>query len=274
MEVYIKLTYAGTNTGPTFTLIDDEDDSYGSAFASGVAKATLLAGATYTVHDDTQNILIRSEGGVCEDVIFPVVMCTTTTTTTAEPTTTTTTIPPTTTTTTTRMVTLSWEHTNCFFDESGDSPTKTGHWNLIISPSLLEGESIALTISYELDNQSTDAAQQISNYSLSEGITTGNIIGAGNVDQDSLFTTSTLPTKTGSTNYNLTITDNELRLGLSASVDGDESTAGNVGASILSVTAIGSGVGVTAPVTNPSVIVYPNGTTEACPTITTTTTVA
>ncbi len=101
MEVYIKLTYAGTNTGPTFTLIDDEDDNYGSAFASGVAKATLLAGATYTVHDDTQNILIRSEGGVCEDVIFPVVMCTTTTTTTAEPTTTTTTIPPTTTTTTT-----------------------------------------------------------------------------------------------------------------------------------------------------------------------------
>lgn len=266
MEVYIKLTYAGTNTGPTFTLIDDEDDSYGSAFASGVAKSVLLAGATYTVHDDTQNILIRSEGGVCEDVIFPVVMCTTSTTTTAEPTTTTTTIPPTTTTTTTRMITLSWEYTDCYFDKSIDSPTKTGHWNLILDPALVAGESIALTINYELDNQSTDAAQQISSYALSEGITTGNIIGAGNVDRDSLFTALGTFNKTGSTNYNLTVTDNQLRLGLSASVDGDELTAGSVGTSITNVTAIGTGVGVTVPVTTPSIIVYPNGVTEECPT--------
>lgn len=185
------------------------------------------------------------------------------TTTTAEATTTEESV-----TTTEGQITLSWEYTDCSFDESTDSPTKSGYWNLILSPALSSGESIALTINYELDNQSTDAAQQISSYALSEGVTSGNIIGAGNVENDSLFSASSSSNKTGSTNYTLTSTDNQLRLGLFASVDGDIATAGNVGASITSVSAIGLGVSVTTPVTTPSVIVYPNGETESCPTTT------
>lgn len=106
MEIFVRLTTAGVNTGPDFTLFADMPlPAFSVAFAANVPKATLLAGATYNVHDDATQILIRNVGGVCEeDLTLDIVMCTTTTTsTTGEPTTTTTstTIEPVATTTTT-----------------------------------------------------------------------------------------------------------------------------------------------------------------------------
>lgn len=120
MEVFVKLTVAGANTGPLFNLFaDTPTPEYSVAFATDVPKSTLLTGATYTVPNDATKVLVRNVGGVCdEDLELDIVVCeTTTTTTTQEPatTTTTTTLPPTTTTTTTAFVGM-----QIFLDEGED----------------------------------------------------------------------------------------------------------------------------------------------------------
>jgi hypothetical protein len=104
MQVFIQLTVIGLNAGPTFDIFADAPaPPYTVAIATGVTQVDLLAGQTYTVDDAATNILIRSTGGVCDDLILPIVICTTTTTTTSIPTTTTTTTVGDTTTTTTSI---------------------------------------------------------------------------------------------------------------------------------------------------------------------------
>jgi hypothetical protein len=111
MTLFIRLTVAGANVGPTFSLFSDAD-GYTSAFATGVALSTLYPDGDYfTAPDGTTEVKIVNEGGICED-LFLTVATTTSTSTTATPTTTTsttlagtttstTTVPGTTTTTTT-----------------------------------------------------------------------------------------------------------------------------------------------------------------------------
>jgi hypothetical protein len=117
--VYIHLTIAGAQTGPSFNLYGDTPGppAYGVAIATGVPKTVLLIGAylpydpinpllggsIFSVDNAASSILLHSTGELCEDITIPINACTTTTTTTVEPTTTTTstTVEPTTTTTTT-----------------------------------------------------------------------------------------------------------------------------------------------------------------------------
>jgi len=102
MTVTVTLTSLGADLD-NFTLTAD-GDSYTAIIASGVARATLLAGATYTnVADGSTKIKVVSTGLCTNELIIDIVpLPTTTTTTTVAPTTTTTTTAvPTTTTTTT-----------------------------------------------------------------------------------------------------------------------------------------------------------------------------
>lgn len=111
MNIFIQLTSAGTSVGP-FDLYSDVDLI--TPFASGVSRADLLIGITYTVDNGTTSVLIQSTGtctnNITVNVVAPITTSTTstlliatTTSTTSTPTstsTTTTTIPTTTTTTT------------------------------------------------------------------------------------------------------------------------------------------------------------------------------
>lgn len=82
MTVYITLSVAGTDSGP-FDLYSDLD-GYTSAFESGIAKATLLAGyASSLVPDYTTTIRIKSNGTLCTNYVdINVALLPTTTTTT------------------------------------------------------------------------------------------------------------------------------------------------------------------------------------------------
>lgn len=96
MTVLITLTIAGADSGP-FNLYSDFD-GYVSAFATGISKASLLAGySSAVVPDGTNSIRVKSMG-VCVNFIDIVLETTTTTTTTSTSSTTTTTttteIPP------------------------------------------------------------------------------------------------------------------------------------------------------------------------------------
>jgi hypothetical protein len=118
--VYIHLTIAGAQTGPSFNLYGDTPGppAYGVAIATGVPKTVLLIGAylpydpinpllggsIFSVDNAASSILLHSTGELCEDRTIPINECTTTTTTTVAPTTTTTTtVAPTTTTTSTTV---------------------------------------------------------------------------------------------------------------------------------------------------------------------------
>lgn len=80
MFVYITLTSAGADSGP-FNLYSNVD-GFISAFATNIAKATLLAGYAATVPAGTTTVRIMS-AGVCTNYIDVTVSTTTTTTTTA-----------------------------------------------------------------------------------------------------------------------------------------------------------------------------------------------
>lgn len=101
MILFIRLTVAGANVGPTFSLFSDVD-AYATAFETGVALSTLYPdGSYFTAPDGTKEVKIVNEGGVCEDLYLTVATTTSTSTTLAPTTTTTTTAVPGTTTTTT-----------------------------------------------------------------------------------------------------------------------------------------------------------------------------
>jgi hypothetical protein len=82
MFIYITLTSAGADSGP-FNLYSNID-GYVSAFATNVAKVTLLAGYAVSVPAGTTNVRIMSNG-VCTNYIDVPVSTTTTTTTTTVP---------------------------------------------------------------------------------------------------------------------------------------------------------------------------------------------
>lgn len=80
MTLFIRLTVAGANVGPTFSLFSDAD-GYTSAFAVGVPLATLYPDGDYfTAPDGTTTVRIVHEGGVCDDLYLPVATTTSTST--------------------------------------------------------------------------------------------------------------------------------------------------------------------------------------------------
>jgi len=88
MTVTITLTLAGSDTGP-FNLYSNVD-GYVSAFQTGVARSTLVAGLTTgTVPDGTTEILVESVGTCNRDLYLPVAGAPTTTSTTSSTTSTT-----------------------------------------------------------------------------------------------------------------------------------------------------------------------------------------
>jgi hypothetical protein len=115
MQVYIHLTIAGAQTGPTFSIFADVP-GWGIAVYTFIPKQVLLdgiylpydsinpssGGSIFTLDDAAEHIILVSEGNACDDFPMDIIICTTTTTTLAPTTTTTsTTVEPTTTTTTT-----------------------------------------------------------------------------------------------------------------------------------------------------------------------------
>lgn len=180
--------------------------------------------------------------------------------TTPEPTSTPTPTPtptPTLTPTATKLVNLFWEYTDGTNGGDKDSPYINSYWNLFLSEPLEGFESITLNIQYKLNNQAVDASQQRSIFSLSEGVLSGNIIGSGNIGQDSLITT--FPNdKTGNLTHTLTASNQYLRLGLSASIDGDMDTMGTIVANITDCNVSSYLVNTTYDGINPSVSVTSN----------------
>ena len=82
MTVTITLTLAGSDTGP-FDLYSDAD-GYTTAFETGIAKSSLVAGfTTSAVPVDTTNILAKSTGVCDRDLYLTVEGAPTTTTTTS-----------------------------------------------------------------------------------------------------------------------------------------------------------------------------------------------
>lgn len=109
MEVFVRITAAGVNSGPLFNLFQD-NDSFAVPFATDVPLSTLQTGETYTINDASTQVKVVDIGGVCEtELTLNIVTCITTTTTTAVPTTTTTS---TTIELGTITVSLQWEETN------------------------------------------------------------------------------------------------------------------------------------------------------------------
>jgi hypothetical protein len=91
MEVFIKITTAGVNSGPFFNLFQN-NDGFAVPFATDVPLATLQVGDVYTINDASTQVKVVDVGGVCTtELIINIVICTTTTTTTIEPVATTTT---------------------------------------------------------------------------------------------------------------------------------------------------------------------------------------
>ena len=139
--------------------------------------------------------------------------------------------PVTTTTTTAAVVPLSvyWEYTNgSESDIGGDSPSKTDYWNMVTSRPLVGTEAIGMILYYELDNAAiaTDGVSMTS-IAISNGVSTGNILGSGNVLNDSVITTAgDTSNKTGVTGLQLNASNTVIRLGISASIHGDSGTSG------------------------------------------------
>jgi len=98
MNITVKMTYLGIDTGPNYNVIAYPS---GSVIASGVSRATLLAGVSYSVPDDTNILRIDNTGGICPYYDMVVDCGGTTTTTALPPTSSTTTPPPTSSTTST-----------------------------------------------------------------------------------------------------------------------------------------------------------------------------
>ena len=108
-----------------------------------------------------------------------------------------------------------------------------------------------------MQNQATDAPQQISSVTLYKN-------GSTQVDQIALFSTSPA-NKSGAIPIVITASDNNFRVELRVSVDGDNATSGSTTASIPLVLSYGStNVIVTNPATDPTVSVFPNGVNESC----------
>jgi hypothetical protein len=145
MTVSITLTLAGVDTGPTFSLYSNAD-GYTTAFATGVSKASLVAGYISTVVPDGTTIIRVSSPGVCQTYVDLNVITSTTTTTsttstsTSTTTSSTTTSAPTTTTTTTAVPEI---HYNYAFQV-----TPSGDATVVLNS---QGGYGSFTTSYNLD---------------------------------------------------------------------------------------------------------------------------
>lgn len=117
ITVLITLTTAGIDSGP-FNLYSDVD-SYTSAFATGIGRATLLAGYSSMVVPDGTTIIRLVSSGNCTNYLDLAVVATTTTTTTGLTTTTTTAL--TTTTTTGIAYNLALASPTCRLNNCGDN---------------------------------------------------------------------------------------------------------------------------------------------------------
>ena len=72
MQVLITLTSAAGNTGPTFDLYSDAD-GYVTAFETGVAKSSLLAGYTSNVVPNAATVIRCKSVGTCTNYVdFPI----------------------------------------------------------------------------------------------------------------------------------------------------------------------------------------------------------
>jgi len=185
---------------------------------------------------------------------------TTTTTTTVAPTTTTTTVVPTTTTTTTvaptttttsttlPTVTLTWNLTDFTQDTDGSDGEafREYFYNLEYSSPLTGGQEIELTFEWSLQTDGQAGVIKDASVSMSSGITSGGIIGIGNVINDAeVNSTATPSTKTGTTTYTVTSSDNLLRLGIYVAVNGMAGDMGNAGVNPFTISAV-NGIGVNA----------------------------
>lgn len=85
MTTLITLTLAGSDTGP-FSIYSNVD-GFTTPTVTGISRATLLAGYTATVPDNTTQVLVRSTGACLRDLYLtvsgaPIPVTTTTTSTT------------------------------------------------------------------------------------------------------------------------------------------------------------------------------------------------
>ena len=144
ITVSITLTLAGVDTGPTFSLYSNVD-GYTTAFATGVSKASLVAGYISTVVPNGTTTIRVSSPGTCQTYVDLNVVTSTTTTTststsTSTTTSTTTTNTPTTTTTTTAVPEI---HYNYAFQV-----TPSGDATVVLNS---QGGYGSFTTSYNLD---------------------------------------------------------------------------------------------------------------------------
>jgi len=257
MTVTIFLTGSGSNTGPIFNIRSDDDD-----YATVLDTATrneLIAGYTTALIPDGANTIMIESTGDCTNYRYVTIIPYTTTTSTSSTTTTTTTVA-------SRDIELTWTQTDCTVSGAADSPSKTAKWDLSLDTPLIGSETIYVTLSYSLDNQSTNSTQQRSYITVYKDGTTL-------VEQQSSITTY-LNEKTGDILFTISAGDQDFSVELYAAVDGDGTTAGYVTSEIASSVMGSFNVNVTEPLTDPSITVLPNGSTEACSTTTTSTTAA
>lgn len=131
-----------------------------------------------------------------------------------------------------KTISLAWNYTDGTSSPNYYNAFKTSYWNLGLSSPLEGYESITVTINYTFNNQAINVITEGGILSLSEGVTSGNIIGLGNVGQDSLL--STFPsTKSGVLTQTLTASNQLMRLGLNTSIIGDYNTNGTTITSII-----------------------------------------
>ena len=154
ITVSITLTTAGIDTGPTFNLYSNVD-GYTTAFETGVAKASLVAGYISTlVPDGTTTIRVYSPGACQTSVDLTIITSTTTSTTSTSTSTTTTTSSTTTTTTTaapgptTTTTTTPPPHFKYYFQVRNQTDTVYGDGTFYLNPT---GGSVSFTTDYSLD---------------------------------------------------------------------------------------------------------------------------
>jgi hypothetical protein len=124
MTVFIQLIGVGTDSGP-YSLFYDVNPT---PFVVGVSRATLIAGANYTIPDGSYSVTVRSTG-VCPDVITLPIASPPTTTSTTTTTTTTTSIPCYTYTLSTTAPTFAFDYNYISCDGSYTASSLSGEGN-------------------------------------------------------------------------------------------------------------------------------------------------
>lgn len=160
-----------------------------------------------------------------------------------------------------KTIVLSWVYTDGIIDSTlgtgDDSPSEYGYWNLVLSTPLSVGESIDLTFDIILQDNAYNVGSQSCGYVISTQMSGNpflNPIPGYEYTLLTIFPSSIIINKT----YTLTSIDSNIRTGLSASIDGDVSSYGDVVGEIITY-ASGNGVNVIAPITPyPRIKITPN----------------